>query len=284
MTIFLVGGIIASSFLIHFKWATRNKPKFNFEDELRGTAYGGHVTEFVIISIFFTLLSIYYLHESLFSSNFTLEELGDVMYVFSSVFIAWTIVVFERIRLVKKVSSRYILMASLTLVFILCEVLLTFVYLKYIYDVTIYSDYWVLELPFKVILFTGMMFALLKKDSSNNQELNTRLLVLKGALKKWIDHSDILYAIVQNQLTYVVTVKKERLLTNHTLSELESIIQRKDFMKVSRQMIVKKDAIVEYEPIENRKLKLKVVSVDGLPEVHIISRLVAPKFKQWVAA
>ena len=72
----------------------------------------------------------------------------------------------------------------------------------------------------------------------------------------------------------------EKYSINHTLDELEKMLDSRQFYRANHQFIVNFDAIKEFEPYFNRKLtvKLKVL----LPELLLVSKEKSTQFTQWM--
>ncbi len=70
-----------------------------------------------------------------------------------------------------------------------------------------------------------------------------------------IETSNLAYAFTENKIVSVVNFENKRYPTDHTLDELEQILDPKIFFRINRQIIVSNKAIQEMHIISKSALK-----------------------------
>lgn len=107
-----------------------------------------------------------------------------------------------------------------------------------------------------------------------------RFLVKTGQAWQSIALHRIRYAMIENQLVFLVTNTNNRFVVDSSLDELETQLDPEQFFRINRQMIVALSAIQSIHPYFNSRLKL---IVDPAPKEDVlVSRQKVNAFKQWL--
>ena len=95
-----------------------------------------------------------------------------------------------------------------------------------------------------------------------------------------IDISRIALFHLYNEQLNLYSLNGEKFTMFKTLDELESNIDKSDFYRINRQMIVNRSAVKDIEPYFNRKV---IVNFDfSTPKKAIVSRLKVTPFLDWL--
>ncbi len=112
------------------------------------------------------------------------------------------------------------------------------------------------------------------------KEYKDRFLIKNGANFGFLNISDVAYFRSDSSLTQAITKGGKCPVVEHSLDELESIINPRDFFRINRNMMVQLTAIQKISPYLNGRLVLELApSCKG--EV-IVSREKVGAFKIWL--
>ncbi|SMD32413.1 LytTr DNA-binding domain-containing protein [Reichenbachiella faecimaris] len=244
-----------------------------------------------IIVIGFLIVFLFYFGnpDRFVQASFPLDDLMDLMYLISTMLLNWTIyqLVSPRVKGFMKKFDHVIFVIGhvivLMLVFLPLDYFLLNWYLKNHYQTVIYSDYWVLEMPIKAILVILVGYFASRRQDAERESETLKFHVKAGKATKLLSVDEILFFQVQYQNTYAITISQEKMVMDESLSNLETKLDPFGFFRLNRQVLVKKEAIQSFEPLANRKLRIRLVPVQDFSPFHEISRLKAPDFKRWVA-
>ncbi|MFD2512706.1 LytR/AlgR family response regulator transcription factor [Pontibacter locisalis] len=89
------------------------------------------------------------------------------------------------------------------------------------------------------------------------------------------------YFLSKHKMVFAMLRSGKRVTTHFILSELEEMLPKEEFFRVSRQVIVNKPAITLVQKETNNKLLLQIAVNGQAPEEIIISRYKAAEFKRW---
>ncbi len=92
--------------------------------------------------------------------------------------------------------------------------------------------------------------------------------------------SEIAFFYSGNEIVWLHKLTGEKYALNHTLDQLETLLDPALFYRANRQFIIRFEAIREFEPYFNRKLAVRLQSVT--PEPIIISKAKAGDFTRWL--
>jgi DNA-binding LytR/AlgR family response regulator len=108
-----------------------------------------------------------------------------------------------------------------------------------------------------------------------------RLLIRYGDLYKTIEIKDAAYFYSENKITYVCTRDNARYALDHTLDELEKLLEPKQFFRINRQFIVSVDAIDKMIAVSKSRVKLSLKPASELETIVSTER--SPEFKKWLS-
>jgi DNA-binding LytR/AlgR family response regulator len=92
---------------------------------------------------------------------------------------------------------------------------------------------------------------------------------------------EIAYFFADGRLVYLVTWDKKKMIIDHSLEELETMLQGQDYFRANRAFLVHRKSIQKCRALLSRKLKL-----DVLPEPDrevLVSKERSGPFKNWLA-
>ncbi len=122
---------------------------------------------------------------------------------------------------------------------------------------------------------------LLKRMSQNNTtEFKSRFLVKKGQVMKTISTSDAAYFMIDNQLVFLMANDGTRYIIEHSLDELEAMLDPERFFRINRQMIISLESVTTIHPYFNSRLKLMLTPV--IKAEILVSRMKVSDFKSWL--
>jgi two-component system, LytTR family, response regulator len=112
------------------------------------------------------------------------------------------------------------------------------------------------------------------------QSYKDRFLVKAGQQMNLLRSADIAYFRSDAGLTQAFSNDHKKHFIDHTLDELERLLDPREFFRVSRSLTVRIDAIVRVSPHFNGRLKLELRPAP--PEDAFVSRDRAGAFKVWL--
>lgn len=107
-----------------------------------------------------------------------------------------------------------------------------------------------------------------------------RFLVKTGQQLAFLATADIAFFRSAGGLTQACTANGKKYFVEHTLEELERLLDPHDFFRVSRGLTVRLNAIHKIHPHLNGRLKLELIPVS--PEDVFVSRERVNEFKTWL--
>jgi len=116
---------------------------------------------------------------------------------------------------------------------------------------------------------------LIKKESYKD-----RFLVKTGQQLTFLSTSDIAYFRSSDGLTQAHTISGKKFFVENTLEELETLLDPREFFRISRGLTVRLNAIQKIHPHLNGRLKLELLPAS--PEEVFVSRERAGDFKSWL--
>ena len=93
--------------------------------------------------------------------------------------------------------------------------------------------------------------------------------------------SDIAYFFIADELTFIFTFNEQKFIINHSLEELEKLVDTRQFYRANRQFLLNFAAIKEVEPYFNRKLVVKL-SVKCNEQI-LVGKLKVTEFRAWLS-
>ena len=112
------------------------------------------------------------------------------------------------------------------------------------------------------------------------KEFKDRFLIKNGANFGFLNTVDVAYFKSDNSLTQAFTQSGKCPVVEHSLDELESLVNPKDFFRINRNMMIQLSAIQKISPYLNGRLILELAPA-AKSEV-IVSREKVGEFKIWL--
>jgi DNA-binding LytR/AlgR family response regulator len=138
----------------------------------------------------------------------------------------------------------------------------------------------------------ALLKAHFQKESQYTELLSSFLSSLKPQAKSCflVNHkgklipiatADIAYFYIADELVFIFTFGSQRYIIDHSLEELEKLVDSTRFYRANRQFLISFDAIKEIEPYFNRKLvvKLRVACSEQI----LVGKLKVTEFRAWLA-
>jgi DNA-binding LytR/AlgR family response regulator len=113
-----------------------------------------------------------------------------------------------------------------------------------------------------------------------NRSYKSRFLVKIGQKIKAIPTNKISYFFTQDKLSFIVSHKGDKYPVDHTLEEIDAMLDPKFFFRINRKYIVHIDAVKEIHPYFKGRLKLQLNP--DVKEDIVISSEKTPTFKSWL--
>ncbi|MFY0601362.1 MAG: response regulator transcription factor [Cyclobacteriaceae bacterium] len=111
-------------------------------------------------------------------------------------------------------------------------------------------------------------------------DFKKRFLVKLGDRMQSVNVEDVSYFLYENDLTHLVSNDASRWPIDHSLDQLEDLINPLDFFRVNRKLIVSLPSIKEIHSYFNSRLLLDLAP--KLDQDVIVSRDRVSKFKHWM--
>ncbi|HNE29175.1 MAG: LytTR family DNA-binding domain-containing protein [Saprospiraceae bacterium] len=121
----------------------------------------------------------------------------------------------------------------------------------------------------------GMIERFFKKETYKD-----RFLVKTGQQMTFLLTSDIAFFRSSEGLTQAHTFSGKKYFIEHTLEELERLLDPRDYFRISRGMYIRLNAIGKIAPHLNGRLKLE--TSPAAPEEVFVSRERVGEFKRWL--
>lgn len=116
--------------------------------------------------------------------------------------------------------------------------------------------------------------------SDTSKEYKSRFLCKLGNKIKSVSVENIAYFYSQDKMTFLVDKEHNRYPVNHTLDEIDQMLQPKEFFKLNRKYITHFDAINEIHPYFKGRLKLKLKPSHD--DDIVVSTERSPLLKAWL--
>ncbi|MEQ9405138.1 MAG: LytTR family DNA-binding domain-containing protein [Cyclobacteriaceae bacterium] len=238
------------------------------------------------------LISILYIYgeqDRFLISDNQIEDLIDFSFILFLVTTLWALTTHVFRFFKKKFStlkkSVFLLLRGITLLVMILpiDLLFNYLFLNLVYDLPLYEDYLVLEVPFKImiILVVNFLDEVVRK-STGTVKKPAPIKVRSGNQFRFIELNVIAYFLVKNQICYLYTISGEKFMTDLTLTQLEKELEGDNFFRASRQLLVARKAVEGYRSAEGKKIELSLAGKEDNPNTHYISRLSAPFFRKWI--
>ncbi|MEZ4805092.1 MAG: LytTR family DNA-binding domain-containing protein [Bacteroidia bacterium] len=107
-----------------------------------------------------------------------------------------------------------------------------------------------------------------------------RIVAKKGIEYYSIPINQISHFYSENKLTFLINTENQRYIVDYTLSDLEKILNHKEFFRINRQCITHVNAVRKFKSIDKGKIQL-TLHPDSKNN-FIISQENASSFKHWL--
>lgn len=118
------------------------------------------------------------------------------------------------------------------------------------------------------------------KGNESRPDYKNRFLIKSGDKFFPVETSQVAYFVFEDKLTFLYTIQQKRYMLDHTLDELEKLVDPNLFFRLNRQYITSFSSIKTVHNYFNGKLKVYVQP--EIPSGIIVSKERAPYFKQWL--
>jgi len=125
----------------------------------------------------------------------------------------------------------------------------------------------------------GLEF-LLKEYIKDKNAYKCRFLVKSGRGYVSINVDEIAYILSESKLNYIITSLGKRYVVDHTLEQIESILDPVEFLKINRNFVVSSRCIKRIEPYFNNRMLLEL-DPPSKQDVYV-SRSYLKVFKEWM--
>jgi DNA-binding LytR/AlgR family response regulator len=106
-----------------------------------------------------------------------------------------------------------------------------------------------------------------------------RVIAKKGTEFIVLEAEEIAYFYTEHKIVFVKDASGRKLIVDHTLAELEDMLDPKKFFRINRKYLAHLSAIGKFKP-DNGKI-LVHLNPDMKEEIHV-SKETAPEFRQWI--
>jgi len=108
----------------------------------------------------------------------------------------------------------------------------------------------------------------------------SRFLAKLGQKFIFLETTDIAYFCAENKVVFVVTLDNRRLVADHTLEQLEKLLDPALFFRINRSIIIHVAAIEQVKPFMNSRLRVILKEAVKAEDIFI-SRERVVDFKKW---
>jgi len=124
--------------------------------------------------------------------------------------------------------------------------------------------------------------ALLETLASAKPDYKKRFLLQYGEKLKKIEIEDIAYFYAQDKYVYLTTFHQQTYPMDHSLNQIEDMVDPEQFFRINRQMLINYKAIHQMHAYSRSRIKIDL----SPPEPKRIKALVSiertPVFKEWI--
>ena len=117
-------------------------------------------------------------------------------------------------------------------------------------------------------------------QARSNPSYKSRFLVKVGQRIQAVPVEKIAYFYTRDKLTYLVSFEGKKLPLDHTLEEIDEMLNPKDFFRANRKFIVHFDSVSDIHPYFKGRVKLGLNP--PIDDEIVISTEKTPSFKKWL--
>src|SRR6478609_5435598 len=92
----------------------------------------------------------------------------------------------------------------------------------------------------------------------------------------------VFYAV--DRLIFAIDFSGKKFILDKCLTEIEEMVNTKNFFRVNRGAIINSDAIKEFKVIEYGKIVIHLASPEWMKGDIQVSQYTAPYFREWIAS
>lgn len=122
---------------------------------------------------------------------------------------------------------------------------------------------------------------LLRSLNINVKKYKSRILVRQRESFIAVNTENIAYVLLENQIVYIYTKDSKSFIIDHTLEQLEAMLNPEHFFRINRQFIVNIDSIKSIDIYFNNRLKLELIPKTAIDV--IVARDRVAEFKKWIS-
>ncbi len=115
----------------------------------------------------------------------------------------------------------------------------------------------------------------------HSQEFKSRFLVKLGQKIRAIPVEKIAYFFTEDKMTFIMTEAGEKYPIDHSLEDVDTVLDPRIFFRINRKYIICLDAVKEIHPYFKGRLKLELNPAIDDDDI-VISSEKTPSFKQWL--
>lgn len=124
-------------------------------------------------------------------------------------------------------------------------------------------------------------YNMLAKFINNEKEAyKTKFLCKTGRRKVFVFSNEISFFCADNKIVYLVCADGGKYIIDHSMEELQSLLDPKFFFRLNRSYIVNANFISIIKPYINHRLKIFMKAGSAVGEI-IVSRERVPDFRKW---
>lgn len=124
---------------------------------------------------------------------------------------------------------------------------------------------------------------LLAAIQPQEKQVRNRFLVKSGTKLIPIEVHEIAYFQSREKYTWLIHQKGGKYIVDHTLDELQTMLNPKQFFALNRQYIISYASIRQIHSWHNGKLKVELIPEPNDEEI-LVSREKSPAFKEWLGS
>lgn len=114
----------------------------------------------------------------------------------------------------------------------------------------------------------------------NTPDYVKRFLIKQGTSLSYVDVENVAYFYSDDGLTFLVTTDRRKHNIDHTLDQVEEVVNPSSFFRINRKFIVNVNAVSKISTYFNSRLKLKLNP--SAPDEAVVSREKVKRFKSWL--
>ncbi len=114
----------------------------------------------------------------------------------------------------------------------------------------------------------------------NTPDYVKRFLIKQGSSLSYVDVDNIAYFYSDDGLTFLVTTDRKKHNIDHTLDQVEEVVNPSTFFRINRKFVVNVNSVSKISTYFNSRLKLKLNP--SAPDDAVVSREKVKRFKSWL--